>query len=64
MAGAIEDECALAFAAGFYAALASGTTIKEAFDLGCIQIELLGKSSSDGPRLLTRSDVDPATARL
>ncbi|MDM8554168.1 CHAT domain-containing protein [Desulfococcaceae bacterium HSG7] len=39
---AIGDEAAIAFAIGFYQALGAGRTIEEAYNLGCVQIRLLG----------------------
>lgn len=42
MHGAIGDEAALAFAAGFYQALGGGCTIEEAYKLGRVQIRLQG----------------------
>ena len=64
MSGAVEDSSSLSFSAGFYAGLAAGTSVKEAFELGCIQIEILGQSQSDVPRLCPRAGVDPAATRL
>jgi hypothetical protein len=39
---AIGDEAAIAFSIGFYQALGGGSTIAEAYRLGCVQIGLLG----------------------
>ena len=64
---AISDPAAIAFAAGFYEALAFGKTVKEAFDLGVIQLELANPKdtvSGSGLLLMSRADVDPATLRL
>lgn len=56
---AVEDKAAIAFAAGFYEALAFGRSIKTSFKLGCSQIELAQYiSQSDIPELLFRSDID------
>jgi len=38
---AISDEAAIAFSIGFYQTLGAGGTIKEAYKLGCVQMELL-----------------------
>jgi len=64
---AISDRAAIAFAAGFYEALAFGKTVKEAFDLGVIQLELAFPnevSSDSGVQLMFREDVNPATMRI
>lgn len=58
---AISDPAAIAFAAGFYEALAFGKTVKEAFDLGVIQLELANPKdtvSGSGLLLMSRADVD------
>lgn len=63
----ISDRAAIAFAAGFYEALAFGKTVKEAFDLGVIQLELAFPnevSSDSGVQLMFREDVNPATMRI
>lgn len=38
----IGDKAAIAFAIGFYGALAAGRTIEDAYKLGCVQIRLQG----------------------
>lgn len=61
MSSAVPDATAIAFAAGFYEALAFGKCIAEAFELGLAQIELSGCApldTADIPRLLVRSGSD------
>lgn len=50
----ITDAAAIAFAVGFYQALAAGKAIPEAFALGRIQIGLQGLPGSDLPVLVAR----------
>src|ERR1051326_2072302 len=53
----IEDKSAILFSASFYQALAHGRSVKEAFELAQINLELLDKSGSGKPVLLMRSGV-------
>jgi len=53
----IEDKSAILFSASFYQALAYGRSVKEAFELAQINLELLDKSGSGKPVLLMRSGV-------
>lgn len=67
MSRAVPDATAIAFAAGFYEALAFGKSIADAFELGLAQIELtsgVNPQSSDIPRLLVRSGEDAAKIYL
>jgi len=64
LSGTIRDADALAFAAGFYTGLAGGETVQVAFELGCVQIELLGGTASDRPQLVCRTGINPGTLRL
>jgi TIR domain/CHAT domain len=77
---AIPDDSAISFAAAFYEALGYGRSIREAFDLGCLQIDLQGwqKASSRRdlapssltsevditPKLRVAAGVDPASIYL
>lgn len=67
MSRAVSDSAAIAFAAGFYEALAFGKSVSSAFELGQIQIELANPAraeSAEIPRLLVRSDVDASQVFL
>ncbi|MFN8489553.1 MAG: protein kinase [Caldilineaceae bacterium] len=48
----IEDKAVIAFTIGFYQALGAGRTIEEAYNLGCIQMELQGFSNQLKPILI------------
>jgi hypothetical protein len=54
---AISDEAAIAFAIGFYQALGAGRTIEDAFNLGCVQIQLHGVRENLTPVLFKKSMV-------
>ena len=58
MTRAIGDESAVAFAASFYQGLGYGRSIKEAFELGCGQIDLEGLGDEDVPKLVTGHKVN------
>jgi hypothetical protein len=62
MKRAINDESATVFSVGFYQAIASGRTVKAAFELGCSLVSLCGLPGADIPELFGRSD--PEVARL
>lgn len=67
MSRAVPDATAIAFAAGFYEALAFGKSVAEAFELGQIQVELslpAYASSSEIPRLLVRPGADANQLRF
>lgn len=64
ISGAIHDNSARSFAAGFYSGLAAGMTVAESFDLGRIQIALLGQADADTLRLISRGGADPTKTRL
>jgi hypothetical protein len=55
MDSAIGDRAAIAFAIGFYQALAAARTIPEAYKLGCTQIGLQGVPGKQTPILLQQS---------
>lgn len=55
---AVKDKSAVAFAATFYRALAFGRSVREAFDLAKVQIDMLGLTGSDIPALLARNGVN------
>lgn len=56
----LTDAAAIAFAEAFYGALAMGRTVKESFDLGVNQLEIVGIDKSATPVLRIRTGVDPA----
>jgi hypothetical protein len=56
MTKAIGDNAAINFASSFYRALGYGRSIKNAFDLGCIQIGISGLPEHDIPKLIARND--------
>lgn len=62
--GEIDDSAALAFSAGFYAGLAQGEPVQTAFELGCVQIAIMGGSDPDQAKLLGRPGVDLSSLRL
>lgn len=55
--GKLEDGAANAFTAGFYAGLAAGESVQTAFNLGCVQIALLGLTGANQPKLRGRPGV-------
>lgn len=59
MSIAIGDDAAREFAASFYRALGFGRSVREAYDQGCMAVQLAGIPEEDTPRLLSRSGVDP-----
>src|SRR5262249_28915847 len=59
MKRAIGDASAIAFAVGFYRALAKGSSVKTAFDFGCNEIDLRGLPDKDVPVLIHRPERDP-----
>jgi len=48
----ISDKAAIAFSTGFYQALGAGRTIDDAYQLGCVQIQLQGLSVRSMPILV------------
>ncbi len=56
-ARAIDDRSALAFAVGFYRAIARGKNVATAFDLGCNEIGLRGLPDKDVPQLFVRDGI-------
>ncbi|WP_437805816.1 CHAT domain-containing protein [Sorangium sp. So ce1078] len=55
----IDDRSAIAFATGFYRALALGKDVQAAFALGRNEIHVRGLPGHDVPELFHRPDVDP-----
>lgn len=54
MKDTIASDSAIAFSRGFYQAIAAGSNIEKAFNLGCIAIENLGCDGSETPVLKRR----------
>jgi hypothetical protein len=52
MAIAVGDDAALHFAAAFYQALAYGTDVQTAFDLGCVHVQPTAPGEENTPRLI------------
>lgn len=64
MTRTIRDESAIAFAAGFYQALAHGKSVKEAVELGKNLIAICSLPDADVPALYTKSGVDADAVRF
>ncbi len=64
MKRAIDDASAAVFSAGFYQALARGTSVSEAFTLGKNLISICGYQDADVPELICREGVDPQNLRF
>ena len=54
---AIEDEAAIAFSVGFYKALGAGRSVKDAYEFGCVEIQLANIPESLSPVLLEKEKV-------
>lgn len=52
MSDAIGDDSAIVFAAHFYQALAYGRSIQDAFDLGCLEIDMENLDEGSKPKLI------------
>lgn len=64
MQAEISDLAATAFAPKFYAALASGQSVKSAFEQGCVAIENVSINEAYKPELRHQPTVDPKEFRL
>lgn len=64
MQASITDVAASAFATRFYAAIASGQSVKAAFEQGKVSVEAVSISESDTPELVYARDINPATKVL
>lgn len=58
MSHAIGDKAAIAFAVGFYQALAAGRSIEKAFDLGCVQIDMENIPENSTPVIIKKKTVN------
>ncbi|HEU4408211.1 MAG TPA: SUMF1/EgtB/PvdO family nonheme iron enzyme [Polyangiaceae bacterium] len=61
MGEAIDDDAAVAFANALYQALFSGSSVRDAFDVGVAQLTARPVPQDHVPRLLAREGLDPAT---
>ena len=64
MKTSISDGAAAAFAPRFYAAIASGQSVKSAFAQGQVAVEAVSISEADTPQLFHPKDIDPANMFL
>ena len=67
MTRAVPDATAIAFAAGFYEALAFGKSVADAFELGLTQVELTDPrliGTADIPKLIVRTGEDARQIRF
>jgi hypothetical protein len=64
MRKAVGDDAAVIFSAAFYQALAFGSTVKEAFELGKNQLEIMGIAESKTPVIMIRDGVNPLEVLL
>jgi len=64
MSVSITDVAATAFAQQFYAALASGQSIKKAFEQGKIAVEAVSLSEANTPELFAQAGVNPANVSI
>ncbi len=60
----IDDTAATAFAASFYRAIGFGHSISEAFEQGCLSLDLQSIPEPLRPRLVTRAGTDPSSVVL
>jgi hypothetical protein len=59
MSAAIDDASAIAFSGALYQALGFGRSLKEAFKLGCLEIDMENQKQADVPTLICREGVLP-----
>jgi len=60
---AIGDEAAIAFAIGFYQALGGGRSIEEAYEFGCVQIQMQNIPGHLTPVLIKKGSYEIITAQ-
>jgi hypothetical protein len=60
MRDSISDLAATAFAAKFYAAIASGQSLKSSFEQGKVAVEAASINEADTPALITANGINPA----
>ena len=61
MNDAIGDQAAIAFAVGFYKALAANRSIEDAYKFGCVEIQLQGIPEHLKPVIYVKKDLIPAS---
>ncbi|WP_414585447.1 CHAT domain-containing protein [Scytonema sp. PCC 10023] len=61
MNDAIGDQAAIAFAVGFYTALAANRSIEDAYKFGCVEIRLQGIPEHLKPVIYVKKDLIPAS---
>lgn len=61
---AIGDKAAIQFAESLYRGVGFGNTLKEAFDLGTIELQLAGIGEELTQQLLTHPKADPTQVKL
>jgi hypothetical protein len=61
MNDAIGDQAAIAFAVGFYKALAANRSIEDAYKFGCVEIRLQGIPEHLKPVIYVKKDLIPAS---
>jgi hypothetical protein len=59
MKDAIGDKAAIAFAVGFYKALAANRSIPDAYQFGCVEIQLYNLPGHLQPKLYRKEDYKP-----
>jgi len=59
---AIGDRAAIEFAKGFYDALGAGRSVEDAFEMGCVSIQMMGIPEELTPVLKQRSKLNPTRA--
>ena len=65
MSSLVSDTAAIAFATGFYEALALGRTVEEAFKAACVRVALTQlESERETPKLLHGQGIDPRKITL
>jgi hypothetical protein len=64
MSSSIQDEAAIAFSSAFYLGIASGASVKVAFDQGITEIMLWSIPNENVPRLICRRGINPAKVFL
>lgn len=64
MTDKIGDKSAIVFSSAFYQGLAFGRSVKEAFGLGVVELELQGIPGADIPKLLEKAGADASKAYL
>ncbi|MGB9169774.1 MAG: CHAT domain-containing protein [Nitrososphaeraceae archaeon] len=60
MSKEVSDKAAIEFASTFYSSLGFGKSVKEAFELAKVQLELLGIPESETPDLKVKEGMDPS----